>query len=136
MKQDTRMPASASRRTTGAMGEGDAEHLLGRRHFEVQRNLQPGHQRVDVGIGDVPAILAQMGGDAVGAGLRRGEGGADRIGMRAAARVPDGRDMVDIDAETQGSGHAPSTRLGTGALRLPGFSAGKAASSSGRSEAS
>ena len=28
-------------------------------------------------------------------------GGADRIGMVAAARVPDGRDMVDVDAEAE-----------------------------------
>ena len=61
------------------------------------------HQPVDVVVGDVPPVLAQMGGDAVGAGLGGGEGGAHRIGMRAAARVPDGRDMVDIDAEAEAS---------------------------------
>ncbi len=76
-------------------------------------------------VGDVAAVLAQMGGDAVGAGLGGGEGGADRIGMRAAARVPDRRDMVDVDAEAEVRGHA--------AFRLPGFSAGIAASSGGSS---
>ena len=49
--------------------------------------------------------------------------GADRVGMIAAARVPDGRDMVDIDAEAQRAGHA--------AARLPGLIAGIAASSGG-----
>jgi hypothetical protein len=47
--------------------------------------------------------------------------------MIAAARVPDGRDMVDIDAETELSGHA--------AARLPGFTAGIEASSAGRASA-
>ena len=45
----------------------------------------------------------------------------------AAARVPDRRDMVDIDAEAEVPIHA--------ALRLPGFSAGRAASSGGRCSA-
>ena len=93
-----------------AVGERDAEHLLGRRHFEVQRDFELRHQRVDIGVGDVAPVLAQMGGDAVGARLGRGEGGADRIGMRAAARVPDRRDMVDIDAEAERCG---------GSRRLP-----------------
>ena len=53
---------------------------------------------------------------------------ADRIGMIAAARVPDGRDMVDIDAEAEGAGHA--------AARLPGLIAGIAASSGGSASAS
>ena len=48
-----------------------AEHLLGRRHFEVQRQVDLGHQPVDVVVGDVAPVLAQMGGDAVGAGLGR-----------------------------------------------------------------
>ena len=63
--------------------------------------VEPVHQPVDILVGDVAPVLAQMGGDAVGAGRGGGEGGADRIGMRAAARVPDGRDMVDVDAEAE-----------------------------------
>jgi len=112
----------------GAVGKRDFEHLLGRRHFEVERDFEAFHQGIDIGVGDVAPILAQVGGDAVGARFGRGEGGADRIGMRAAARVPDRRDMVDIDAQAKGGGHAT--------LRLPGFSAGMAASASGRSAAS
>jgi hypothetical protein len=72
-----------------------------------------------------------MGGDSVRAGRGGGEGGAHRIGMIAAARVPDGRDMVDIDPEAQAPGHAAQASLMAGALRLPGFSAGMAASSGG-----
>ncbi len=78
-------------------------------------------------------ILAQMRGDAVGARLLRDQGGADRIGMVAAARVPDRRDMVDIDAEAEVAGRFQCAHAS--ALRLPGFSAGMAASSGGSASA-
>ena len=113
----------------GPWAQRDRQHLLGRRHFEVQRQVDLGHQPVDVVVGDVPAVLAQMSGDPVRAGLRRDDCRAHRIGVIAAARVPDGRDMVDIDAEAQLSscGHA--------AARLPGFIGGIAASSGGTASA-
>ena len=110
------------------MRQRDRQHLLGRRHFQVQRQVDFGHQPVDILVGDVAPVLAQMRGDPVGARGGRGMGGADRIGMRAAARVPDGRDMVDVDAEAEPRGHA--------AARLPGLIAGIFANSSGRSLAS
>ena len=80
-------------------------------------------------VGDVAPVLAQMGGDAVGAGGGGDLRGADRVGMVAAARVADGRDMVDVDAEAEpGAHHA--------AARLPGLTAGIAASSGGSASAS
>ena len=88
----------------GPVGERDREHFLGRRHLEVQRQVDLGHQPVDVAVGDVAPVLAQVGGDAVGAGRGGGMGRAHRVGMIAAARVPDGRDMVDIDAEAEAAG--------------------------------
>ena len=105
----------------------DLEHLLGRRHFEVQRQVDLGDQPVDVLIGDVAPVLAQMGGDAVGAGFGGDDRRAHRVGVRAAARVPDGRDMVDIDAEAESVAQA--------AARLPGLTAGMAASSGGTASA-
>jgi hypothetical protein len=48
--------------------------------------------------------------------------------MVSAARVPDGRDMVDIDAEAESVAQA--------AARLPGLTAGMAASSGGSAQAS
>ena len=117
-----------------AVAKRDLEHLLGRRHFEVERDGEPRHQRVDILVADVAAVLAQMGGDAVGAGLGRGERGAHRIGMVAAARVPDRRDMVDIDPEAEGRSRALD-QARDGAFRLPGFSAGSAASSGGSASA-
>jgi hypothetical protein len=48
--------------------------------------------------------------------------------MIASARVPDGRDVIDVNAETELAGHA--------AARLPGLIAGIAASSGGSASAS
>ena len=79
----------------------DAQHLVGRRHLEIQRlgdfRLQPRH----VVVADVAAILAQVRGDAVGAGLDREQRRAHRIGMAAGRARCDGRDVIDIDAETE-----------------------------------
>ena len=105
------------------MAECDVEHLLRRRHFQVQRQVDLGHQPVDVVVGDMAAVLAKMCGDSVRAGLCCHDRRAHRIGMIAAARVPDGRDMVDIDAEAKTPAHA--------AARLPGLIGGIAASSGG-----
>ena len=87
----------------GLVGERDGEHFLGRGHLEVQRQVDLGHQPVDVAVGDMAAVLAEVRGDAVGAGLGGEDRGADRIGKVAAARVPDRRDMVDIDPEAEAS---------------------------------
>ena len=134
MNSDTRMPAAASSptparsasrwpaasrppsvvrsaRRSGTMQAacgrslaGDADHLRRRRHFEIERLcdalLEPG----DVVVDDVAAILAQMRGDAVGAGRDRDLGGLHRIGMAPAARIAHGGDVVDVDAEANGSG--------------------------------
>ena len=49
------------------------------------------------------AVFAQMRRDAVGAGRNRDLGGLHRIGMLAAARIAHGSDVVDVDAEADGS---------------------------------
>ena len=54
--------------------------------------------------------------------------GAHRIGEIAAARIPDGRDMVDVDAEAERC-------CVMQAARLPGLTAGIAASSGGTESA-
>ena len=79
----------------------DRDHVVGRRHFEIERLGNLGLQPRDVVVADVAAILAQMRGDAVGAGLLGELGRAHRIGMTAAARVADGGDMIDVDAKAQ-----------------------------------
>ena len=72
--------------------------------------------RVDVGVGDVAAVLAQVRGDAVGAGGLGELGGADRVGIGAAAGVAHGRDVVDVHAEPQ---PAEGVVSGHGAVSLP-----------------
>ena len=85
---------------------GDADHLRRRRHFEIERLGDAFLEADDIVVDDVAAVLAQMRGDAVGAGGDGDLGGLDRIGMMPAARIAHGGDMVDIDAEADGrSGH-------------------------------
>ena len=81
--------------------QGDRQHLFRRRHLQIERDVQFRPQPFDVVIGDVAAVFAQMRGDAVGAGLRRQDRRAHRIGKRPAARLAHGGDMVDINAEAQ-----------------------------------
>jgi hypothetical protein len=100
--------------------QGDADHLVGDRHLEVQRlaalAAQVG-QHGDVGVADVAAVLAQVGGDAVGAGRQGQLGGPHRLGIAGPARVADRGHVVDVDAEPQ-HGRQPFRR------RLPGSSIG------------
>ena len=120
-----------------ADAQGDVEHLLGRRHLEIQRlgdrRLQPAH----VLVADMAPILAQMRGYAVRARLDRQQRGADGVGNRAAARVAHRRDMIDIDAQSQISHRVPFFSLSPQAAgaRLPGLTGGSAASSGGKASA-
>jgi hypothetical protein len=81
---------------------GDAGHFRGRRHFEIERFCDALFEPDDIVVDDMAAVLAQMRGDAVGAGGNRDLGGPHRIGVMAAARVAHGRDVIDVDAETDG----------------------------------
>ena len=87
------------------MAQGDLQHLRGRRHFQIERQSDGLHQRADVLVADMAAILAQMRGDAVHAGFDRQYGGAHRIGVQPAAGVTDGGDVIDVEAETEATGH-------------------------------
>ena len=78
----------------------DRQHLVGRRHLEIERQRDLGRKRGDIGIGDVAAILAQMGSDAIGARFLRQQSGAQRVGPGRAPRVSDRGHMVDIDAKS------------------------------------
>src|SRR5205807_2387424 len=63
-----------------------AEHVG---HFDL-----PG-----VAVVDVPAILAQVYGDAVGPTQEREHGGRDGIGLGSTAGLPHRGDVVDVDAQ-------------------------------------
>ena len=80
----------------------DLDHFRRRRHFEIERLADARLEPRDVVVDDVTAILAQVRGDAVGAGGDRDLRGLQRIGVAAAARVAHGRDMIDVDAEADG----------------------------------
>ena len=92
------------------MLERNVEHGLGRGHLEIERLPDRSLEAAHVVVVNVPAVLAQMRGDSVGAGFDRHERRADRIGDRAAARVADGRDMIDVDAEPKRCHRVPFLR--------------------------
>ena len=58
-------------------------------------------QARDVVIANMPAILAQVGGDAIAARSDRELGGAHRVGVTSAARVADRGHVIDVDAEAE-----------------------------------
>ncbi len=78
----------------------NCQHLLGCRHLEIQRQVDFADQALDIAVGNMPAILAQMGGDAVGTRLRGQPRCAHRIGMPATPRIADGGHVIDVDAKT------------------------------------
>ena len=129
MNTDTTMPASASRATTAgkplllrrdveaALGgdlvpplghqhrhlrldaAGDVDHLVGRRHLEVELDVRQLAQPAHVLVLDVAPVLAQVHGDAVGAAEVRLDRRPHRIGLVGAPRLAHRGDVVDVDAE-------------------------------------
>jgi hypothetical protein len=85
----------------GEMVESDGHHLVGGRHFKIKGQgnflFEPG----DIVVADMAAVLAKMGGDAVASGLRHHPRRPQRGWRLAAARITQGRHMIDIDAEAQ-----------------------------------
>jgi hypothetical protein len=84
-----------------AMAQCDFQHLVRRRHFEIQRQRDFARETVDVFIGNVASILAQVRCDAVRACVFGDMRRAQWIGMRTTARVPDRRDMIDVHTEAE-----------------------------------
>ena len=109
------------------MAQRDCQHLLGRRHFEIERQAGRGLDARQILVANMAPILAQVSGDSVAAASRDDLCGAHRIGMIAAARITDRRDVIDVDPKAQRTAH--------GLARLPGLVAGIAASSAGTSSA-
>jgi hypothetical protein len=77
------------------------QHFLGRRHFEIQRQIDRMHDAGDIVVANMPAVFAEMSSYTVAAHGCHDLGCPYWIGMIAAARVPDRRDMVDVDPQTQ-----------------------------------
>ena len=83
----------------GRVVKRDRQHLRRHRHFEIERRERGGGQPRDVLVADVAPVLAQMRGDVVGAGLDGELRRAQRIGIAPAPRIPQRRDVIDVDAE-------------------------------------
>ena len=81
------------------MAQRDRQHFVGRRHFQIERQRQFIHQARDIGIGNMPAIFAEVCGNAVRAGGFGLLGGFHRVRVDAAARIADGGHVVDVDAK-------------------------------------
>jgi hypothetical protein len=78
---------------------GDRDHLVGRRHLEVELDVGQLAQPAHVLVLDVPTVLAQVDGDAVGAAEVRLDRRPHRIRFVGPPRLPDGGHVVDVDAE-------------------------------------
>jgi hypothetical protein len=83
------------------VAQRDRLHLFGVAAISKFSGTSAPPSALDIGVRDMPAVLAQMRGDAVGAGLFGQFGGAHRIGIGAAARIPHGGHVVDVHAQAQ-----------------------------------
>ncbi len=83
---------------------GECEHRLGDPHLEVHPRLQRVLHHQHIAFLDMPAILAQVHGDAIGAGLFRIQRSLDRVRIAGAAGLTQCGDVVDIDAEQNSIG--------------------------------
>ena len=89
--------------------QGDVEHLGGAGHLEIEDGFHRCGESGDVVVLYMPAILAQVGGDAIGAGGFADDGTRHRVRTVTATRLADGRDVVDVDVEAL-MDHADSPR--------------------------
>src|SRR2546423_11731499 len=78
---------------------GDADHLVGRRHFKVEPDMRELTQAPHVFVLDMPAGLAQMDGDALRATEVRLDRRPNRVGFVRAPGLPYRSDVVDVHAE-------------------------------------
>src|SRR5262249_24196323 len=78
---------------------GDVGNGVDRGHFEVETVGDDRPQQADVAVLDVAPVLAQVDGDAVGAGEEGEDGRRDGVGLVAAPCLPHRGDVVDVEAE-------------------------------------
>ena len=86
-------------RVVGPHAKRKLDHRLGDRHLEIHVDAQAAAQLLDVAFLDVAAVLAQVDGDALGAGRLGGERYLHRIRVVDPARLPERGDVVDVHAE-------------------------------------
>src|SRR5438132_13302094 len=78
---------------------GDADHLIRRRHFEVELALDDFAQEAQVAILDVAAIFPQMDDDAIRSAQFRQHRGGDGLRLFAPACLAQGRHVIYVDAQ-------------------------------------
>jgi hypothetical protein len=82
-----------------AQRAGDADHLDGRRHFQIELDMRQLAQAPHILILDMPAVFAQMHRDAVGAAEVGLDRSPDGIRLVSAAGLPQRRHVINIDTE-------------------------------------
>ena len=76
--------------------QGDAHHLLGSGHLQVQLGLHGLAQDFQVAVLDVATVLPQVDGDPLGPGQLTHGGRCHRIGFHPAAGLAHGCDVIDV----------------------------------------
>lgn len=104
--RDLFTPLGNQRDLVGTNSECDFEHLRRTCHLEIEDRSHRAREPLNVVVLDVPAIFAEVGGDAVGAGLLAHRGGGNGIGVGAPPRLSDRCDVIDVDVQPDANRHA------------------------------
>ncbi|MNV35359.1 hypothetical protein D3C71_1268060 [compost metagenome] len=91
---------------------GELHHFFGDAHFEVHAGLQHILEHQNVALLNVPAVFAQVHGDAVSARLFRVQRCLDRVRITGAPGLTQGGNVVDVHAKknTGAGGHGKRSR--------------------------
>ena len=84
----------------GLDGNCDRHHLVSAGKLQVEIGADRRAKYSDIGILDVAPVLTQVGGNAIRSDLLADEGGLDRVGLVAAPRLTERRDMIDVHIKT------------------------------------
>ncbi len=76
--------------------EGHVDHRVRARDFKIEETAHAGAEGVDVGVLNVPPVLAQVSGDSVCTGRFAQHGGRHWVRLSATARLPQRRHVVDV----------------------------------------
>jgi hypothetical protein len=97
---DLLAPLGDERHLIGLDGDRGRDHLVGAGDLEVEIGPDGGPQNSHIGVLDVPPVLAKVRRNAVGANFLANEGRLDGVGLVAAPRLPERRDVVDVYIKT------------------------------------
>jgi hypothetical protein len=111
-------PFGYQRNLVGAQTFGYVEHLLGERHLEIEDRSHLAGQTDHIFVLYMPAVLAQVRGDPLGARVLAERCRGYRIRFIGAPRLAQRRHMIDVDIETLvGCWHSRS-KLGSHPITL------------------